>query len=54
LIDAGDVVELRVQPSSLLQPLGLLRPAGASTDAAELLSRYLQRHFAARQAARAP
>lgn len=49
LIDDGELREVDVLPSSPMEPLGLLRPAGASSEAAELLGAYLQDCFAAAQ-----
>lgn len=42
LIDAGEVKEVDVRPTSVLEPLGLLRPAGAAAEASEWLCNHLQ------------
>ena len=42
LLDAGHVQEIDVRPSSPMEPLGLLRPAGVAGEAAERLCDFLQ------------
>lgn len=41
LIDAGSVCEVDVRPASAIEPLGLLRPEGAMTEAAQALADFL-------------
>lgn len=44
LIDVGEIQEVDVRPTSRLEPLGLLRPAGAVPEATALFCAHLREH----------